>query len=428
MDRTMDSKNTGEFFSDELLQEIRAKMDYVDYDPYAGKRIYFDNAGGSLRLKKCSEFLAAETAFPDSPNRPSKASAHLKEMVIKGMDDTKLFLGAKSGSVFSSQTASRVLYHMTQAIVFNVPGSNVVTTDLEHPATYDSAKYYAEIAGKELRVASANRMTGAADAEEIMRHVDKDTCMLSFIYASNITGALNEVESIIHEARKIKPDIYILLDATQHIPHGPIDVEKLQIDAIGFTQYKILGKRGQGIGYVSERCSKLPHERTLEGAITDWEVGSVEPAAWGCWSIVIDYLCWLGERLGASGDRRQQIISAMHGIEMHERALLHRMLHGSESIKGLCDISNVNVHFVGDDLTKRDCILSMTFDGKPSGVAVKQYIDNGIVVFDRVAKSVLSRRQLHAVGLEELVRVSPMHFNTAEEIDRFLEVTALIVK
>ncbi|MCL1940611.1 MAG: aminotransferase class V-fold PLP-dependent enzyme [Synergistaceae bacterium] len=421
-------KNKGEFFSDELLGEIRAKLDYVDHDPYAGKRIYFDNAGGSLRLKKCSEFVAAETAFPDSPNRPAKAAAHLKEMVVKGMEDTMLFLGAKSGSVFSSQTASRVLYHMTQAIVFNVPGGNVVTTDLEHPATYDSAKYYAEIAGKELRVAKTNKTTGAVDADEILRHIDKDTCMLSFIYASNITGALNEVEAIIREARKVKPGLYVLLDATQHVPHGPMDAEKLQADAIGFTPYKLLGKRGQGIGYVSERCSKLPHERTLESDITDWEVGSVEPAAWGCWSVVVDYLCWLGQKLGAPDDRRESIVSAMHGIELHERALLHRLLYGSESMKGLCDIGGVNVHFVGDDLTKRDCILSLTFSDKPTGAAVKQYIDNGIVVFDRVAKSVMSRRQLHAVGLEELVRVSPMHFNTAEEIDRFLEVTAEIVK
>ena len=421
-------KNKGALFSDELLAEIRSKLDYVDYDPYAGKRIYFDNAGGSLRLKKCSEFIAVETAFPDSPNRPSKASKHLKEMVIKGRDDTKLFLGAKGGSIFSSQTASRVLYHMTQAIILNVPGANVVTTDLEHPATYDSAKYYAEIAGKELRVAKTNKVTGTVDVEELIRHIDKETCLLSFIYASNITGTLSEVETIIHEARKIKPDLYVLLDATQHIPHSPIDVEKIQVDAIGFTPYKILGKRGQGIGYVSDRCSRLPHERTLESDITDWEVGSVEPAAWGCWSIVVDYICWLGKKLGAPDDKREQILAAMHGIEMHERALLHRLLYGYGSLKGLYDINNVNVHFVGDDLTKRDCILPLTFKNKPSGVVVKEYIDNGIIVFDRVASSVMSRRQLHAVGLEELVRISPMHFNTTEEIDRFLEVTAQIAR
>jgi selenocysteine lyase/cysteine desulfurase len=420
--------NKGEFFSDDLLNEIRAQLDYVDFDPYAGKRIYFENAGGSLRLKKCSEFIARETAFPDSPNRPAKASAHLKDMVLKGMDDTRLFLGAKSGSVFSSQTASRVLYHMTQAIVFNVPGGNVVTTDLEHPAAYDSAKYYAEIAGKELRVAKTDSATGAVTVEEIVRHIDKDSSLLSFIYASNITGAVSDVETIIREARKIKPDLYILLDATQHVPHGPIDVEKLQVDAIGFTPYKILGKRGQGIGYVSDRCARLSHERIFESDITDWEIGSVEPAAWGCWSLVVDYLCWLGKKLSASEDRREQIVAAMRGIGMHERALLHRLLHGSERVKGLYDINNVRVHFVGEDLTWRDCILPITFKGRSTGTAVREYLDNGIVVFDRVAKSVMSRRQLHAVGLEELVRISPMHFNTAAEVDRFLEVTTVVAK
>ena len=422
----MDKLKKGEFFSNELLAQIRSQLDYVDYDLYAGKRIYFENAGGSLRLKKVSEFIGRESAFPDSPNRPSKASAHLKEMMIKGVEDARLFLGAKSGSIFSSQTASRVLYHMTQAIVFNVEGSNVVTTDLEHPASYDSAKYYAGIAGKELRVAKTCRETGTVKPEEILRHIDKDTCLLSFIYASNITGVLCDAETIIEEARKIKPDLYILLDLTQHVPHGPTDVEELGVDAVGFTPYKMLGKRGQGIGWVSDRCSRLPHERTLERDITDWEVGSAEPAAWGCWSIVVDYLDWLGESLGGGVGRRERILTAMHGIELHERALLHRMLHGSEKVKGLRSIENAKTHFIGDDLTNRDCILPITFAGKSGAEAVKEYIDKGIVVFDRAVSNVLSGRQLKALGLESLVRISPMHFNTADEVDEFLKVTAEI--
>ena len=424
----MSTKNQGELFSPELLNEIRMQLDYVDYDPYAGKRIYFDNAGGSLRLKKVSKFISEETAFPDSPNRPSKASVHLKDMMIKGVEDTRLFLGATSGSVFSSQTASRVIYHMTQAIIFNVPGSNVVTTDQEHPASYDSAKYYAEIAGKELRVAQTCRESGAIQPEEILKLIDKDTCLLSFIHTSNITGVKCDVETIISEARKIKPDLYILLDCTQHVPHGPTDVIALGVDAIGFTPYKMLGKRGQGIGWVSERCSRLPHERTLEKDIIDWEVGSAEPAAWGCWSIVVDYLDWLGKELGAGADRRERIVKAMNGIELHERALMYRMMHGSATAPGLKDIKGAQVHFVGDDLTKRDCILPLTFDKKSGKDAVQEYIDKGVVVFDRATTNVLSRRQLTALGIDSLVRVSPMHFNTIDEIDEFLKVTEEIAR
>ena len=419
----MQNQNRGQFFSPELLTQIRDQMDYVDYDPYAGKRIYFDNAGGSLRLKKVSQFLCEESAYPDSPNRPSKASAHLREMMAKGIEDARLFLGAGSGTVFSSQTASKVLYHMTQAIIFGVSGSNVVTTDQEHPASYDSAKYYADIAGKELRVAETCRESGAIKPGAILKHIDKDTCLLSFIHTSNITGVICDVETIIAEARKIKPDLYILLDFTQHVPHGPTDVAALGVDAIGFTQYKILGKRGQGIGWVSDRCARLPHERTLEKDITDWEVGSPEPAAWGCWSVVVDYLDWLGKELGAGEGRRERILAAMKGIELHERAIMHRMLHGTDKVKGLKDIKGVRVHFVGDDLTKRDCILPVTFAGKSGKDAVMEYIDRGVVVFDRAVTNVLSRRQLTALGIDSLVRVSPMHYHNADEVDEFLRVT-----
>jgi len=423
----MNHYTQGAFFSHELLDAIRAQLDYVDHDPYAGERIYFENAGGSLRLKKVSEFIGRETAFPDSPNRPSKASTHLKEMMNRGIEDTKLFLGAKSGVVFSSQTASRVLYHMTQAIIFNVEGSNVVTTDLEHPATYDSAKYYSEIVGKELRVAKTCRESGAVRPEEILRLIDKNTCLLTFIHTSNITGAQCDVKTIIQEARKIKPDLYILLDLTQHVPHGPTDVEALGVDAVGFTPYKMMGKRGTGIGWVSERLSRLPHERVLEKQLTDWEVGSVEPAAWGCWSIVVDYLDWLGASLGAGEDRRERILAAMHGIELHERAILHRLIHGSEKAKGLKDLDGLRIHFVGDDLTTRDCILPIVFEKKQATDVVNEYIEKGIVVFDRLSNSALSRRQLAALGLESLVRVSPMHFNTPCEVDEFLRVTEEIV-
>jgi hypothetical protein len=38
-------------FSAEFMQHIRDSFYYVDHCPYAGKRIFFENAGGSLTLK-----------------------------------------------------------------------------------------------------------------------------------------------------------------------------------------------------------------------------------------------------------------------------------------------------------------------------------------------------------------------------------------
>ena len=61
-----------------------------------------------------------------------------------------------------------------------------------------------------------------------------------------------DMKEIVTRARAIKPDLYIISDAVQHMPHGLVDVQDLQLDGINFAAYKIFGCRGFGAGYVSD--------------------------------------------------------------------------------------------------------------------------------------------------------------------------------
>ena len=137
---------------------------------------------------------------------------------------------------------------------------------------------YGNLYNKEVRAAKIDLETGGVDLDDLLSKIDRNTILLSLINASNITGIINDIETIVTEARKINPDLHILLDSTQHIPHGTIDVETLKIDAAGFAPYKILGKRGLGIGWISDRVARLPHPRFLEGPETEWDLGGYEPA------------------------------------------------------------------------------------------------------------------------------------------------------
>jgi len=87
----MNIEKEGKFFSDQLLEEIRNKFYYVDSDPYNGKRLYFENAGGSLRLKGVVELVNKYTPLPDASQRPSLAAKPLGDMINKGKEDIKLF-------------------------------------------------------------------------------------------------------------------------------------------------------------------------------------------------------------------------------------------------------------------------------------------------------------------------------------------------
>ena len=42
----------GNLFEDSLLREIRERFCHVESDPISGPRIYLENAGGALTLKK----------------------------------------------------------------------------------------------------------------------------------------------------------------------------------------------------------------------------------------------------------------------------------------------------------------------------------------------------------------------------------------
>ncbi|MEF1435540.1 aminotransferase class V-fold PLP-dependent enzyme, partial [Neisseria gonorrhoeae] len=77
----------------------------------------------------------------------------------------------------------------------NIPGGNFVTSTLEHPSSFDAVSYYAKRLGKELRIAKSNPITGGIDVDEIVGLIDADTCFLSVMYASNISGAKIDIKT-----------------------------------------------------------------------------------------------------------------------------------------------------------------------------------------------------------------------------------------
>ena len=72
----------------------------------------------------------------------------------KALQDLReIIFGARSGSIVCELTASQVMFRIVRAIVENVPGSNVITTSLEHPSAHDAVEMFAKKTGKEFRVA-----------------------------------------------------------------------------------------------------------------------------------------------------------------------------------------------------------------------------------------------------------------------------------
>ena len=421
--RTPTRIDHGSAFAAGLSSEIKARFHHVDHDFMGRERLYFENAGGSLRLKAALEAVVRVDAVPDSAERIHEVAAWLKQVQVRGLADVRLMLNASGGTVHASLTASGAMFDMVRAVAEHVPGDNIVTTVLEHPSSYDAASYYAQQLGKQLRVAPSNPVSGGIDVEEIVKLIDERTCVLVLIYASNISGAKLELERAVRRAREVKPDLYIIVDAVQHAPHGLIDLETTPVDGINIAPYKFFGCRGSGFSWLSERAAVLPHHR-LAGKHADfWDLGSSAPWQFAVISEIVDYVCWIGGHFTDEKDRRALFACGMERIGLHERALLARLLEGSAREPGLRHIDGVTVLLDHDDLPRRDLILAIAIEGLEHTQAVREYEKRGVIVYERVATSIYSGRMLDSLGLEGAVRVSPLHCHTFEDVDRFLEVT-----
>lgn len=420
----------GKLFDDEELKEIRSKFYYVDRDFAGHKRLFFDNAGGSVRLKKAEEEFHRLDAIPDCSEHSNKVAHYLDDIEQKGRKNLmEVIFNAKQGVLYPSYTASQIMMELVRVISAHAVGENYVTTALEHPSAYDAMTYYSKLHNCELRVAQVNKQSGGVDADTVLNLIDKDTAILCCMAASNISGYIYDIETIFKKAREINPDIFIICDAVQHAPHGCLDPEKYGIDAMNFAPYKFFGIRGFSIAYISNRAASFMHHRLLGKDADDWSIGSPAPAHYAAINEIVDYVISLGAKAASQETNRRRLFElGMGRIADQERALLSVVLEGTENIEGLRHMEGLKVQMDGADLNQRDFIIGVEFENISCEQAVEEYEKRGIITFERSATSMYSKRMVEAFNSKGVVRVSPLHVNTVEEMEVFLKASKEIAQ
>ena len=421
----MTNRNT-EFFPKDHQDKLRNQFYFLDSDLNSNKRIFFENAGGALRLKSAVEKYVEVSKIPDSPVRDYDIAQMINQDITDGKKDISMLLNAEGGEIAISLTASKIMFEMITVAAINLPKGNIVTTSIEHPSSYDACEFSSQQYGHELRVAKADHGTGSVFLEELLSHIDEETRIVSLILTSNITGGMHDLKKYTQAIHERNSEAIIIVDAVQGAPHELIDLSKCHVDGINIAPYKMFGLRGVGFAWLSNRLACMPHHRLLATAETNWDLGSATPAHYASFSKIVDYICEIGMYYIGETDRRTLIEEGMNRIKLQEQAILNRLLNGSETIQGTKQLNNVMIHFEKENGIDQDLILAMTFSNISNNKAVEVYKENSIQVFAREASSHYSKRILESVGLDSLVRVSPIHVHNSEDVDEFLRVTKII--
>ena len=97
----------GELFSDEYQKSLKEQFCYADTDPDYGDRLFFENSGGSLRLRAAVEAKAGLEEYPDCPERVRGKGYDLSYYVSEGTKEIlEVVFGAKSGALITELSAS----------------------------------------------------------------------------------------------------------------------------------------------------------------------------------------------------------------------------------------------------------------------------------------------------------------------------------
>ncbi len=403
-----------------LLEAIRDRFAHVDTCPFTGPRVFFENAGGALHLKSVAETSAFYASIPDNQGRDNAASAALVDTIAKAKADMARFFNAPGGTVFVGESGTEVLFRLVRTAALGArDGGAMLGTTLEHPATVSAMTRWSEVTGRSFIRVPHDDATGCVTPEAYAAHVTPDVRVATIIHTSPVTGMAVDVAGAAAAIRAVAPEALIIVDGIQHASHGAVDVAALGIDGYAVSPYKMFSRHGYGVGWASDRLCACTKEQIVGGPEANWEMGTRDTGAYATFSDVIAYFDWLGEQVAPETQGRARLEAAGRAIVAQEHALTRALLHGTGNLAGLTEIEGVTL-IGGNSIEGREGVASIRLASMSSADLVQFLADRGIRVHIR-KNDHYSGGVLGPLGFDDCVRVSICHYNSIEEIARFLD-------
>jgi cysteine desulfurase/selenocysteine lyase len=287
------------------------------------------------------------------------------------------------------------------------PGDEIVVTEAEHHANLIPWQELAARTGAVLRHIPV-REDGTLDTDAAAAVIGGRTRVVAFTHVSNVLGIVNPVDELVALAREA--GALTVLDACQSAPHLPLDLVALGVDLAVFSGHKMLGPYGVGGLYGrSEVLEALPPFLTGGSMITTVTLDEADylppPQRFEAGTQPVS------QAIGLAAAVRYLEGIGMDAAHAHEKALEARMAEGLRSIPG--------VRLLGDAPdAERVGLWSFDVDGVHAH-DVGQFLDaRGVAV--RVGHH--CAQPLHRrFGLTASVRASTAVYNTADDVDVFLD-------
>ncbi|MCD1645538.1 cysteine desulfurase-like protein [Aurantimonas coralicida] len=395
-------------------------MDFVrrQFPALSGDWVFMDNAGGSQVLSRVadriSDYLLTSNVQTGATYAPSQRST---ERVREARNAFARYLNAAdAGEIVMGASTTMLIRVLSEAMTGSLSaGDEIIVTNTDHEANIGPWLKH-EARGVVIRFWNCNSETLELDLDDLKALMNERTRLVCVTHASNILGTINpiaEISEIAHEG-----GAQVCVDGVAYAPHRAVDVQALGADYYIFSAYKVFGPHFGVMWGRRDRLLELdniyhfffgkdavPHK--LEPGNINYELAHGSVGA-------IDYVEELGVMAGATAGRGA-IEAGFRDIAEQERAITARLLDflGSRN----------SIRIVGRNSSAvEDRVATISFiAGDRDSKAIVDQVDPhmiGIRHGDFYAKRLI--QDLGLAPQNGVVRVSMVHYNTLDEVDRLI--------
>ena len=412
--------------ADYPIAEIRSRFPGLDRIVNGNRAIFFDGPGGSQSPESVGRAVKHYLLYQNANVGMSFATSRETDVLIEetmracadlvGCEDYREIVFGQNMTSLTIQLASALSRTWG-------PGDEIVVTRSDHDANVRPWVLAAKWSGASIRWIDIDPNDCTYRDETIDSSIGENTVLVAIGAASNFSGTINDVKGICEKAHNVGAEVFV--DAVHYAPHGLIDVKNLDCDYLACSSYKFFGTH-QGILWGRyDRLAELPVAKlrvSSEEVPFRWMTGTQGHESMAGTLAAIEHLEWLGIFLtGKEISRREALSVAFTAIEDYESELCWKMITGLKEI-------GVKIWGITDSSKKchRAPTVSFTHHSMSAEEIGSALAENGIFAW---AGNFYALELSEALGLEPegALRVGLLHYNTAEEVDRFLEVLSEIL-
>jgi len=392
----------------------------VFQNPETAQWAFFENAGGSYVphqvIARLNHFFKYTKVQPYGLYAPSVAAGEAMEAAYRCVAE---LLNTDPDQLTFGPSTTMNFYVLAQAIRHDLmAGDEIVVTNQDHEANIGCWRRLSEF-GIVIREWRIDPQSGELNIEDLKDLVGTRTRLVCFTLCSNIVGTLNDVNAIneiVHNAGALT-----VADGVSFAPHRLIDINDLGVDLYLFSTYKTFGTHigvmwGRKEVLVKLECqghyfnSEKPHYRLNPTGPLHAEIAALTGLG--------EYYDALYEKhfTDLNLSRHERGVKVFDLFAEHESRLANQVLDTLQELPGVRVIGQPHAA-----TSRRAATIAFILAEKKPSEIVNRLAENFIAVRNG---HFYAQRCIEALGLKDpeegIIRVSLVHYNTEEEVNRLL--------